>query len=57
MPVKGPIVVNHVQIGSRLPICNNALSNQLDSSQPTETPVQASDLEYLLSQGREMDIL
>lgn len=57
MPVKGPIVLHHVQIGSRLPICNNAVSNQLDSSQPTETPVQASDPEYLLRQGREMDIL
>lgn len=46
-----------MQIGSGLPICNNAESNPLDLSQPTETLVQASDPEFLLSQGREIDIL
>lgn len=57
MLVKGPIDLNHAQIGSCSPICNNAESNLLDSSQPPETLVQASDPEYLLSQGREIDIL
>lgn len=55
-PVKGPIDLNHAQIGSHLPICSNAESDPLDSSQPTETLVQASDPEYLLIQGRYIDI-
>lgn len=41
--VKGPIDLSHAQIGSHSAICVNAESDTLDSSQPAETLVQASD--------------
>ena len=57
MPVKGLIDFSYAQIKSGLLIGVNAWSNLFDSSQPTETVVQASDPEYLLSQGKEIDTL
>lgn len=56
MSVKGLSDFSYAHIKSGLLIGVNAWSNLLDSSQPTETPMQASDPEYLLSQGKEIEL-
>lgn len=56
MPVKGLGDFSYAHTKSGLLIGVNAWSNLLDSSQPTETLMQASDPEYLLSQGKEIEL-